>query len=55
MLRKIKSYLTLKRIGYAFSDSVSGKAVYYYEDCYGDVYMKDNRWSTFAVRRRSLK
>lgn len=49
MLKMIKSYLSLKRIAYAFTDSVSGKAVYYYEDCYGDVYLKDNRWSLFAV------
>lgn len=49
MLRNLKSYLTLSRTAYAFTDTVSGKAVYYYEDCYGDVYLKDSRWSLFAV------
>ena len=52
MIKKIKSYLSLKRTAYAFTDSVSGKAVYYYEDCYGDIWMKDSRWGFFAVPRR---
>ena len=52
MIRKIKSYLTLRRVAYAFTDIVAGKAVYYYEDCYGDTDLKDSRWSFFAVKRK---
>lgn len=54
MYKHIKSYLSLERIGYAFGDSVSGKSVYYYRDCYGDIWMKDNRWSFFAVPKASI-
>lgn len=49
MIKTIKSYLSLEKIGYAFSDSVSGKAVNYYRDCYGKVWLKDSRWGLFRV------
>lgn len=48
--KRIKSYLSLEKKGYAFSDAVSGKKVFYYKDCYGDWYMKESRWSLFSVR-----
>jgi hypothetical protein len=47
MIRSIKSYLSLKRIGYAFTDTVDGRGVYYYRDCYGDIWMKNSRWGLF--------
>lgn len=49
MIKAIKSYLSLERIAYAFTDTVSGKVVYYYRDCYGDVWMKESRWGMFRV------
>ena len=49
MMRKIKSYFSLVNQGYAFTDTVSGKPVNYYKDCYGDWYMKESRWSPFSV------
>ena len=50
MLKSLKSYLTLKRTGYAFTDAVDGSPVYYYKDCYGDVWLKNSRWGTFKVK-----
>lgn len=41
---------TLERIGYAFTDIVVGKPVYYYRDRDGVVWLKNSKWSTFAVR-----
>ena len=49
MIRKIKSYMTLKYLDYAFTDTVSGNSVNYYEDCYGDIWLKESRWGFFAV------
>jgi hypothetical protein len=53
MVRAIKSYLSLKRIGYAFTDKVDGAGVYYYKDCYGVVYLKNSRWGLFKVKTRA--
>ena len=50
MVRTILSYLTLKYISPAFTDSVSGKPVSYYKDCYGEVWMKESRWGLFRVK-----
>ena len=49
MLKWIKHYCSLKDVGGAFTDKVSGRSVRYYRDCYGKVFMKDSRWSIFAV------
>ena len=49
MIKRLKSYLSLERIGYAFTDIVEGKGVYYYRDCYGRVYMKNSKWALFSV------
>ncbi len=50
LFKSIKSYFTLKKIATGFTDGVSGKTVCYYKDCYGDVWMKDSRWSFFGVK-----
>jgi len=52
MIKKIKSYLTLKWQCSAFTDVVSGEMVSVYKDCYGELWLKDGRWSTFAVKKR---
>ena len=49
-MKALRSYLTLKRIGVAFYDPIEHLPVYYYKDCYGDVYMKNSRWSFFKVK-----
>ena len=49
MIKKIKSYFSLQYKYRCFIDVVSGKSVNMYIDCYGDLYMKDGRWSFFAV------
>ena len=49
MIKIIRSYFTLKFHRYCFRDVVSGKDVNIYIDCYGYLYMKDNRWSFFSV------
>lgn len=51
MLHKIKSYFTLQFHYRCFRDSVSGKYVNMYIDCFGDLYMKDGRWSLFSVAK----
>jgi hypothetical protein len=51
-MRSIRSYFTLTRIGYAFTDLTAGRSVYYYEDCYGDIWLKTSRWSLFRVFSR---
>lgn len=50
LFKAIRSYFTLRKIADGWTDAVSGKAVSYYEDCFGDVYMKDSRWSLFKVK-----
>lgn len=39
----------MKRIGYAFTDAVSGKPVYYYQDRKGTLWLKESRWSIFKI------
>jgi len=53
IIQSIKSYLTLKLHYRCFRDVVSGNYVSMYIDCYGDLYMKDDRWSFFSVPKRS--
>ena len=51
MIKKLRSYFTLKFHYFAFSDVVSGKSVNVYVDCFGDLWMKDGRWSLFRVSK----
>ena len=50
-MKSIRSYFTLKYTGHAFTDTVSGKGVKYYRDCFGDVWMKESRWGLFRVKK----
>jgi hypothetical protein len=54
MIKKIKSYFTLEFHYRCFIDTVSGKYVNVYMDCYGDLYMKDGRWAFFAVHKGNV-
>jgi hypothetical protein len=54
MIQSIKSYLSLRWVENLFTDSVSGKQVALYEDCYGKRYMKDSRWGLFKVERNEV-
>ena len=47
MFKWIKSRATMKRTGFAFTDIVSGKPVYYYKDCYKQEWMANSKWSIF--------
>ena len=51
MIKTLKSYFSLEFRYFAFTDIVSGKSVNAYVDCFGDVWMKDGRWSLFRVRK----
>ena len=51
MIKAIKSYCSLKFIQPEFKDIVSGLLVSSYVDCYGDHWLKDNRWSLFRVNK----
>ena len=53
MFRTIKSRLSMKKVEYAFTDIVSGKAVYYYKDCFGDLWLADA--GIFGFRIKSAK
>lgn len=49
-MKWLKSWMTMKRIGYAFTDAVSGEGVHYYIDCYGQKWMAGfSRWG-FRVK-----
>jgi len=50
MIKAVKSYFTLQFHYSAFTDVVSGKMVNVYVDCYGDLWLKDSRWSLFKVK-----
>ena len=53
-MEKILSYLTLNFIKQQFRDNVSGKMVSLYRDCYGNEFLKDGRWSFFAIRKGGI-
>ena len=50
MIKKLKSYFTMKFVSFAFTDSVDGKRVNYYIDCHGDKYMKNYKFGLFSVK-----
>ena len=54
LYRYFKSYFTLQYQYDAFTDVVSGKRVAIYSDCYGDLWMKDGRWSLFRVLKKNV-
>lgn len=39
----------MKRLSYRFTDHISGKCVYHYEDLYGRVWMATSSWALFRV------
>ena len=49
LIQWYKNTKSLERIGYAFTDTVEGKPVYYYRDRDGVVWMKNSKWSLFRV------
>ena len=49
-LQWYKRTKSLERIGYAFTDVVDGKRVYYYKDREGVVWLKNSKWALFSVR-----
>lgn len=48
-MKAIISYLTLKLIGFAFTDIVTGEPVYKYRDCFNEVWLKNSRLAFFRV------
>ena len=50
MLKWFNHCRTLERIGYAFTDIVEGKPVYYYRDKHDIVWMKHSKWGLFRCR-----
>lgn len=50
MLKSLKSYFSLVKTGYAFTDTIAGKPIHYYKDCFGDVWLKESRWGLFKVK-----
>ncbi len=39
----------MRRGEYRFTDMVSGKPVYYFEDAYGRRWLANNKWAWFRV------
>ena len=54
MFKKIRSYFTLNYLHSCFTDTVSGELVCMYVDCYGDMYLKNGRWSLFRVYKGNM-
>ncbi len=52
-INEIVDRLFMKDAGFAFTDIVSGKSVRYYIDRNGVKWMKDGRFSLFAVKSNS--
>lgn len=50
MIKTIISRLTMKRICYNFTDSVSGEGVYDYKDKYGEKYMANYPFFPWSFR-----
>lgn len=50
LIKWYKDTKSLKRIGYAFTDIVEGKPVYYYMDRHGEIWMKSSKWALFKVK-----
>ncbi len=52
-MSKLFNFLTggrpMKRICFMFTDVVSGKPVYRFEDAYGRPWMANHRWALFRV------
>lgn len=46
----LKRYFSLKLVDFACPDRITSRNVYIYEDCYGDRWLKNSRWSLFAVQ-----
>ena len=49
LIEWLKNTASLERIGYAFTDTVDGRGVYYYRDRDGVVWLKNSKWSLFRV------
>lgn len=51
LIQWYKRTKSLTKIGYAFTDIVIGKPVYYYKDCNGEIWMKHSKWALFEVKK----
>lgn len=40
----------MQRLGFAFTDKVSGKPVFYWRDAFGREWMAEHRWAWFRVQ-----
>jgi len=44
MIKNIISRLTMVKLDKSFWDGISKKPVYYWQDCYFDIYLASNRF-----------
>jgi hypothetical protein len=51
LLTKLTGGRPMRRLGYAFTDKVSGESVDFYRDLLGRDWMATGAWSLFRVRR----
>jgi hypothetical protein len=51
LLKKLLDGRPMRRTGYAFTDRVSGRAVYDFVDTLGRKWMAEGPWSLFRVER----
>lgn len=54
LLRKLTGGRPMSNMGYAFTDIVVGRPVYYWRDRLGRGWMANGAWSIFRVRRSRL-
>lgn len=53
LLLKLTGGRPMTNRGYAFTDIVSGRPVYYWRDQFGRAWMANGAWSLFRVPRKS--
>lgn len=44
MVKTLYSRWTMEKTGQSFIDSESWGVVYYWKDCYGNVWIAENKW-----------
>jgi len=47
IIERLRGLFTAKNIGFAFTDCVSGKPVFYFTNNAGDFWLANSAWSTF--------
>ena len=47
---KITGGRPMRKIGFAFTDTVTGKPIFYFKDLLGRAWLAEHRWASFRVK-----